>query len=454
MEIQDRFDTILSSEQMSAFQSFLGTIPKASITTGSLPPSFPTTYDPRKRLCPVMDQGGCGSCVFFAVIGLLSDMVAIQRKQAVIPLSVQYPLNCVEGYNKGTAEPGDGSNVCMYGYHPKNLASFLKSLKSNTSKKHYSGTVAEKCVPYTVPNMQFCQQSRLHNSQIYGLGISGGLVLLIVLLRILFLGKSSLVFNRRLDMGLFFFLFLMVFFILLSVILAVTKYGKTKDLTIVSSLDASQKLNAKRIFIMAPITILLTLIAFFHAMFYHNSTKHIYLRNILFILIFMMLPITLVATIWLDYIFLKSIAMIELQDMQMTFDKNECGNKCTDGSQITERYYVKEFYQLDFPVDTPLETKKNRLKHMLQTIGPIGVSMMIRGSMAKDDMFTPFATVYDPQTKGDRIVGGHAFCIIGWHKDAWIIRNSWGSCWADSGYCYWKMGSDNIEDNCFYLTAE
>lgn len=31
--------------------------------------------------------------------------------------------------------------------------------------------------------------------------------------------------------------------------------------------------------------------------------------------------------------------------------------------------------------------------------------------------------------------GGHAMCCIGWNKDGWVIQNSWGSGWADHGYC-------------------
>lgn len=32
--------------------------------------------------------------------------------------------------------------------------------------------------------------------------------------------------------------------------------------------------------------------------------------------------------------------------------------------------------------------------------------------------------------------GGHAMCCIGWNKDGWIIQNSWGKFWGDSGICY------------------
>lgn len=34
------------------------------------------------------------------------------------------------------------------------------------------------------------------------------------------------------------------------------------------------------------------------------------------------------------------------------------------------------------------------------------------------------------------MLGGHAVTIVGWKKDAFIIRNSWGDDWGYNGYCY------------------
>jgi len=31
--------------------------------------------------------------------------------------------------------------------------------------------------------------------------------------------------------------------------------------------------------------------------------------------------------------------------------------------------------------------------------------------------------------------GGHAMCLVGYNKDGFIIRNSWGTRWGNSGYC-------------------
>lgn len=58
-------------------------------------------------------------------------------------------------------------------------------------------------------------------------------------------------------------------------------------------------------------------------------------------------------------------------------------------------------------------------------------------------------------------VGGHAVCILGWGISQtgvkyWIIRNSWGSNWGDSGYFKMRRGTNecNIEENCMGLIPD
>jgi len=52
-------------------------------------------------------------------------------------------------------------------------------------------------------------------------------------------------------------------------------------------------------------------------------------------------------------------------------------------------------------------------------------------------------------TGGASPVGGHAVIAAGWgvqgHDDYWLIRNSWGSGWAEKGYCKFKRGV-NLDD--------
>ena len=43
-----------------------------------------------------------------------------------------------------------------------------------------------------------------------------------------------------------------------------------------------------------------------------------------------------------------------------------------------------------------------------------------------------------PNTKTERLLGGHAVTIVGYNKtnSTFIVRNSWGTNWGDSGYFY------------------
>lgn len=36
--------------------------------------------------------------------------------------------------------------------------------------------------------------------------------------------------------------------------------------------------------------------------------------------------------------------------------------------------------------------------------------------------------------KGNRMVGGHAVEFVGYNKDGFVLRNSWGTEWSDNGY--------------------
>lgn len=54
-----------------------------------------------------------------------------------------------------------------------------------------------------------------------------------------------------------------------------------------------------------------------------------------------------------------------------------------------------------------------------------------------------------PLKKGNDC-GSHAMTIVGWRKinnsEYWIVQNSWGTEWADNGYCYIKIGANFITD--------
>ena len=43
----------------------------------------------------------------------------------------------------------------------------------------------------------------------------------------------------------------------------------------------------------------------------------------------------------------------------------------------------------------------------------------------------------------------HAVNIVGWNKDAWIIKNSWGTKWGENGFLQLKRGENMCGVNTY-----
>lgn len=64
------------------------------------------------------------------------------------------------------------------------------------------------------------------------------------------------------------------------------------------------------------------------------------------------------------------------------------------------------------------------------------------GFYVYNDFFSYKSGVYEHITTGDTLVGGHVVCIVGWDDTApysngygcFIVKNSWGTGWGESGY--------------------
>ena len=50
--------------------------------------------------------------------------------------------------------------------------------------------------------------------------------------------------------------------------------------------------------------------------------------------------------------------------------------------------------------------------------------------------------------------GGHAMTVVGYNKDSFIIRNSWGEEWGDKGYCYYKFTDWGSHFDCWTTVDE
>ena len=75
------------------------------------------------------------------------------------------------------------------------------------------------------------------------------------------------------------------------------------------------------------------------------------------------------------------------------------------------------------------------IKYELLRFGPVAGGFII---------YENFIDEYDGKTVYEKVkgkpLGGHYVSIIGWDKDNWICRNSWGTQWGKLGFFYMKMG--------------
>jgi len=85
-------------------------------------------------------------------------------------------------------------------------------------------------------------------------------------------------------------------------------------------------------------------------------------------------------------------------------------------------------------IEDTLEETIRSIKYELLRFGPVAAGFMIYENFVKYDG----KTVYD-HVDG-KPLGGHYVSIIGWEKDSWICRNSWGVNWGLLGFFKIKMG--------------
>ena len=87
------------------------------------------------------------------------------------------------------------------------------------------------------------------------------------------------------------------------------------------------------------------------------------------------------------------------------------GVKCADGKEARIQYYMR--------INSLI---------MLQTAiisnGPAFLALPVK-SMVSQSFWN-----------GNSDFGGHAITVIGWNRESFILKNTWGNDWGDGGYCY------------------
>ena len=104
---------------------------------------------------------------------------------------------------------------------------------------------------------------------------------------------------------------------------------------------------------------------------------------------------------------------------------------------------------VDPAVDFPTRAQ---IKQALCTRGPLTTRMRV----VSDNIFAFTGTgTYTENVASDTDGGGHAVVIVGWSdaKNAWLIKNSWGTDWGDGGFGYIGYTSNRIGRQTAWIRA-
>jgi Papain family cysteine protease len=86
-------------------------------------------------------------------------------------------------------------------------------------------------------------------------------------------------------------------------------------------------------------------------------------------------------------------------------------------------------------------------KAWLDTVGPLTVAMTVWTDFMSygSGVYKKQATLANGQP--NKVEGGHVMLVVGYDDTAgcWIIKNSWGTNWGESGYCHFGYGETDID---------
>lgn len=112
-----------------------------------------------------------------------------------------------------------------------------------------------------------------------------------------------------------------------------------------------------------------------------------------------------------------------------------------DDKPVARRtFYLNAIFNIyETKPDGSFDMKKTieAIKYQLLRFGPVGAGFIVYENFIDKNKYNG-TTVYD-QVEG-KALGGHYVSIMGWNKDYWICRNSWGTNWGLAGYFYIKIG--------------
>jgi len=110
---------------------------------------------------------------------------------------------------------------------------------------------------------------------------------------------------------------------------------------------------------------------------------------------------------------------------------------CTPPASRPLKSVTWAFVDPDVEIPTVQQIKEAMCLH-----GPISVSMRC----VSDTFFAYKTGIYNEPVNSASAGKGHAVVLVGWDdtKGAWLMKNSWGTDWGESGYGWIAYGSNRI----------
>jgi C1A family cysteine protease len=126
---------------------------------------------------------------------------------------------------------------------------------------------------------------------------------------------------------------------------------------------------------------------------------------------------------------------------EKSFPYTARNTKCKSGLPVVEK--ATKYYLIGSAKKGPT---KEQIKTALIQYGPVFVTVEA-GSAGWE------GSTKEVTSCKKRGVTNHMVVVVGYDKTGWIIRNSWGSAWADKGYAHIGYGCDLVAEEAGFVVA-
>jgi len=127
----------------------------------------------------------------------------------------------------------------------------------------------------------------------------------------------------------------------------------------------------------------------------------------------------------------------KLYDKYCTDERSGC-LRLYQGKQVAKRvFFNSSIVNID---GKDMKERIMNIKYQIAKWGPVAAGFLVYDNFINE--YNGLEVYTKPKGK---ILGGHYVSILGWGKDFWICRNSFGADWGLLGYFYMKMGIEECK---------